>query len=154
MSRATIGSGLRATADSFAIKPTDQFIEQWTAEILTGKKTQQDYDNLIREQARSMYRSLAPQIDKGLDVRTATQQYTNQARQILGVDEAQVDWTDNKWNKALNYQDPKSGEYRQMDIWEWNRYLRSLPEWQNTDDAKQLYRETAFTLAQAFGRTT
>jgi len=41
-----------------------------------------------------------------------------------------------------------------MDASEWTRYLRSQPEWQNTDDAKDLYRSAAFTLAQAFGRTT
>lgn len=154
LTRATYGSTLRQVADSYAVKPTDSLIEQWTAQILSGSKTQQEYENLIREQARTLYRSLAPQIDKGLDVKTAVSAYTNQAQRVLGVDETQIDWTDNKWNRALNYQDPKTGEYRQMDTWEWNRYLRSMPEWQDTDDAKQLYRSAAFTLAQAFGRTT
>jgi hypothetical protein len=154
LTRATYGSTLREVADSYAVKPTDSLIEQWTAQILSGQKTQKEYEDLMREQARTLYRSLTPQIDKGLDVKTAVSAYTNQAQRVLGVDETQIDWTDNKWNRALNYQDPKTGEYRQMDTWEWNRYLRSMPEWQDTDDAKQLYRSAAFTLAQAFGRTT
>jgi hypothetical protein len=80
--------------------------------------------------------------------------YTNAAQNVLGVDPNTVDWSQDKWNKALNYQDPKTNEYRQMDSWEWNRYLRSLPEWQETDAAKQTYRRAAFTLAQAFGKTS
>ena len=154
LSRSTIGATLRQYADQYAIKPSDAFIEDWTAKVLTGQGDQKQYEDLVREQARTLYRSLAPQIDKGLDVKTAVAAYTNQARNILGIDETQIDWTSDKWNRALNYQDPKTGEYRQMDTWEWNRYLRQQPEWQETDDAKQLYRQTAFTLAQAFGRTT
>lgn len=154
LSRSTIGSTLRQFADNYAVKPSDAFIEDWTAKVLTGQADQKQYEDLIREQSRTLYRSLAPQIDKGLDVKTAVAAYTSQARNILGIDESQIDWTSDKWNRALNYQDPKTGEYRQMDTWEWNRYLRQQPEWQETDDAKQLYRQTAFTLAQAFGRTT
>jgi hypothetical protein len=108
----------------------------------------------MKEQARTQYRSLQSQIDRGIDVQTATSAFRQQAVQTLGMEESAFDLTQDKWNRALNYQDPKTNEYRQMDMWEWNRYLRSLPEWQQTDDAKQTYRTAAFTLAQAFGRTT
>ena len=39
-----------------------------------------------------------------------------------------------------------------MDLWEWTKYLRTLPEWQNTDQAKDVYRNVAMGLAQGFGR--
>lgn len=154
LSRGNIGTSLRQFADSYAIKPSDSLIEQWTANILSGKQSEENFKSMVQENARSLYKSLQPQIDKGMDVKTATAMYTNQATQILGIDESQIDWSDSKWNKALNYQDPKTNEYRAMDSSEWTRYLRSQPEWQNTDDAKNLYRSAAFTLAQAFGRTT
>lgn len=154
LSRGSTGRRLRQIADSFAIKPSDSMIEEWTAKVMAGDGSEETYTEMVKEQARTMYRSLVPQIDKGMDVQTATAAYTSQASRVLGVDSTQVDWSDAKWNKALNYQDPKTGEYRAMDTWEWDRYLRSLPEWQNTDDAKNLYRTAAFSLAQAFGRTT
>lgn len=154
LSRGSTGRRLREIADSYAVKPSDSMIQEWTAKVMSGEQSEDTFTNTVREQARTMYRSLAPQIDKNMDVKTATSAYTSQATRVLGIDETQIDWTDAKWNKALNYQDPKTNEYRAMDTWEWDRYLRSLPEWQNTDDAKNLYRTAAFTLAQAFGRTT
>jgi hypothetical protein len=152
--RGTTGTGLREIADNYGIKVSDTMLDQWTAEILQGTKTNVQFTDQMKVQASTMYRSLAPQIEKGIDVKTATSMYTNTAASVLGVDPATIDWSQDKWNKALNYQDPKTTDYRQMDSWEWNRYLRSLPEWQETNDAKQTYRRAAFTLAQAFGKTS
>jgi hypothetical protein len=152
--RGSTGTELREIADNYGLKISDTMLDQWTAQILQGTTTKVQFTDQMKNQASTMYRSLAPQIEKGVDVKTATSMYTNIAASTLGVDPATVDWTQDKWNKALNYQDPKTNEYRQMDSWEWNRYLRSLPEWQETDDAKNTYRRAAFTLAQAFGKTS
>jgi hypothetical protein len=149
-----LGTRLRGVADNFAQKPTDSMLDMWVAEIMKGTKSEQGFNDLMKQQASTQFRSLAPQIDKGLDVKTAVSMYSNSAQAVLNVDPATIDWSTDKWNKALNYQDPKTNEYRQMDSWEWNRYLRGLPEWQETDDAKRTYRSAAFTLAQAFGKTT
>lgn len=149
-----IGTRLRGVADNFAQKPTDTMLDTWVAEIMQGTKSEQGFNDLMKQQASTQYRSLAPQIDKGLDVKTAVSMYSNSAQSVLGIDPATIDWTQDKWNRALNYQDPKTNEYRQMDSWEWNKYLRAQPEWQETDDAKRTYRSAAFTLAQAFGKTT
>jgi len=80
--------------------------------------------------------------------------YKQQANRVLEglVDVDQIDWTDDKWNKALNFKDEKTNEYRQMDIYEWNKYLRTLPEWQETDNAKSTYRNVAMSLAKGFGK--
>jgi hypothetical protein len=152
--KGAVGTGLRAIADNYAQKPTDTMLDMWVAEVMQGTKTQEQFTDLMKTQASTQYRSLAPLIEKGQDVKTAVSMYTNAAQNVLGVDPNTVDWSQDKWNKALNYQDPKTSEYRQMDSWEWNRYLRSLPEWQETDDAKRTYRSAAFTLAQAFGKTS
>lgn len=149
-----IGTQLKETAYNYAYTGDDRFYDGWVQRIASGQSNMGEYEQFIKSQASSYYKSLAPQIDRGIDVRTATTMYRNQAANTLKIDPEAVDWTQDKWNKALNYQDPKTGEYRQMDSWEWNRYLRSLPEWQETDDAKQTYRNAAFTLAQAFGRTS
>lgn len=152
--KGSVGTSLRAIADNYAQKPTDTMLDMWVAEVMQGTKTQEQFTDLMKTQASTQYRSLAPLIEKGQDVKTAVSMYTNAAQNVLGVDPNAVDWSQDKWNKALNYQDPKTSEYRQMDSWEWNRYLRSLPEWQETDDAKRTYRSAAFTLAQAFGKTS
>ena len=152
--RGQVQTKLREIADNYAQKPTQQMLDEWTKNIMTGITTDIQFTDLMRLNASTQFRSLQAQLDKGVDVKTALSTYTNTAQQVLGVDPATIDWTQDKWNKALNYQDPKTNEYRAMDSWEWNKYLRSLPEWQETDDAKRIYRNAAFSLAQAFGKTT
>lgn len=145
---------LREKAAAYAQKPSESQIDIWTREIMTGKKSETQWEDLMRDSARTQFRSLQPALDKGQDVETALAAYKQQAVSVLGsaIDASNIDWTSDKWNKALNYRDEKTNEYRQMDIWEWNRYLRTLPEWQNTDEAKDAYRNVAFALAQGFGK--
>lgn len=146
---------LRAKAAAYFQKPSEEMISSWTQQILTGQKSEVQFEETMRGSARTQFRSLQPALDKGEDVSTAMYAYTQQAKSILGssVDTSQIDWTQDKWNKALNFQDTKTGEYRQMDLWEWNKYLRTLPEWQNTEEAKSAYGDLAISLARGFGKT-
>jgi hypothetical protein len=146
---------LRSKAAAYFQKPSEEMISSWTQQILTGQKSEVQFEETMRGSARTQFRSLQPALDKGEDVATAMYAYTQQAKSILGssVDTSQIDWTQDKWNKALNHQDAKTGEYRQMDLWEWNKYLRTLPEWQNTEEAKSAYGDLAISLARGFGKT-
>lgn len=149
----TVATELKTTAGDYSQKVDQATLDMWTADILKGTKTQLQFTDLMKTQATSMFRSLAPQIEKGQDVKTAVSMYSNAAKNVLGVDPSTIDWTQDKWNKALNYQDPKTNEYRTMDSSEWNRHLRAQPEWKKTDDAKNAYRNLALTLASGFGKT-
>jgi hypothetical protein len=150
----SVGRNLRETARLYAQKPADADLDTWVSDIMTGRKTETQWEDFMRNSAKTQFRSLAPALDRGDTVEDATYAYKQQALQTLGgtIDPSQIDWTQDKWNKALNFNDPKTNESRQMDLWEWNKYLRSLPEWQETDDAKQTYRNVAYSLAQGFGR--
>lgn len=150
----TLGQNLRKIAAGYAQKPSEATFDQFVIEIMNGTKTETQFTDAMRESAKSQFRSLQPGLDKGSDVDTLLAGYKQQAAQVLGtaVDTSQIDWTSDKWNKALNYRDEKTNEYRQMDLWEWNKYLRTLPEWQNTEDAKQTYQNVAYSLAKGFGR--
>ena len=150
----TLGQNLRKIAAGYAQKPSDSTFDQFVIDIMNGTKTETQFTDAMRESAKSQFRSLQPGLDKGSDVDTLLAGYKQQAAQVLGtsVDTSQIDWTSDKWNKALNYRDEKTNEYRQMDLWEWNKYLRTLPEWQNTEDAKQTYQNVAYSLAKGFGR--
>ena len=153
--QSSVSRSLRAKAAAYFQKPSEEMIGSWTQQILTGQKSEVQFEDTMRGSARTQFRSLQPALDKGEDVATAMYAYTQQAGSILGksIDTSQIDWTQDKWNKALNFQDTKTGEYRQMDLWEWNKYLRTLPEWQNTDEAKTAYGDLAISLARGFGKT-
>lgn len=149
----TVAAGLRASADDYAQKVDPAMLDMWTADILKGTKTETQFTEQMKMQASQQYRSLAPQIEKNQTVKQAVSMYSNAAQNVLGIDPSTIDWTQDKWNKALNYQDPKTNEYRTMDSSEWNRHLRAQPEWKKTDDAKNAYRNLALTLASGFGKT-
>ena len=153
--QSSVGRNLRAKAATYFQKPSEQLIGTWTQQVLTGQKSEVQWDELMRNSARTQFRSLQPALDRGEDVDTAMYAYKQQVAATLGssIDASQIDWTQDKWNKALNFRDPKTNEYRQMDLWEWNTYLRSLPEWQNTDEAKRAYGNLAQSLARGFGKT-
>jgi hypothetical protein len=150
----SVGRKLRETARLYAQKPADADLDTWVADIMTGRKTETQWEDFMRNSAKTQFRSLAPALDRGDTVEDATYAYKQQALRTLGgtIDSSNIDWTEDKWNKALNFRDPKTNESRQMDLWEWNKYLRTLPEWQQTDQAKQAYRNVAYSLAQGFGR--
>jgi hypothetical protein len=149
-----VGQNLRKIAQSYAQKPSEAMVDMWIQDIMTGKKTDVQWTETMRESAKSQFRSLQPALDKGQDVETSLYAYKQQAQSVLGnvTDVSQIDWTSDKWNKALNYRDEKTNEYRQMDLWEWNKYLRSLPEWQQTEEAKGIYSNIGYTLAKGFGK--
>ena len=149
----TVAAGLRASADDYAQKVDPAMLDMWTADVLKGTKTETQFTEQMKMQASQQYRSLAPQIEKNQTVKQAVSMYSNAAQNVLGIDPSTIDWTQDKWNKALNYQDPKTNEYRTMDSSEWNRHLRAQPEWKKTDAAKNAYRNLALTLASGFGKT-
>lgn len=149
-----VGRNLRQKAQAYAQRVSDTDIDTWVADIMKGTKTETQWEDLMRNSAKTQFRSLAPNIDRGETVEDAMYSYKQQAVSTLGstLDVTKIDWTSDKWNKALNHRDERTGEYRQMDLWEWNKYLRTLPEWQETDDAKEAYRNVAYSLAQGFGK--
>lgn len=149
-----VGRNLRQKAAAYAQKPSSSQIDTWIQQIMKGEKSETQWEDLMRESAKTQFRSLQPALDKGQDVETALYAYKQAAQSTLGsaVDVSEIDWTSDKWNRALNFRDEKTNEYRQMDLWEWNKYLRTLPEWQNTDQARDIYRNVALGLAQGFGK--
>lgn len=149
-----VGRNLRQKAAAYAQRPSDSQIDTWIQQIMRGEKTETQWEDLMRDSAKTQFRSLQPALDKGQDVETAMYAYKQAAQATLGsaIDMSEVDWTQDKWNRALNFRDERTNEYRQMDLWEWNKYLRSLPEWQNTDQARDVYRNVALGLAQGFGK--
>lgn len=148
-----VGVKLRQIAKAYNQKPDDVTVDSYVADILTGKKSEQQFVDLMKTNAKMTFRSLAPQIDEGVDVQTALSTYKQVAQRSLGsvMNLDDIDWTEDRWNKTVNYKDPKTNEYRMMDIYEFNKYLRQQPEWQKTEDATRAYRRAADTLVQAFG---
>ena len=131
---------------------TEDELSQYTKDILVGTKTKETFKRDMAARAKLRYSSLGDYIDQGYDLKSVTQDYRMAAASTLEVDSGAVDFTSDTYAKAFNYVDPDSGKSRQMNLQEWNSYLRGLPEWQKTENAKEAYTKVALGLAQSFGR--
>lgn len=148
-----IGVKLRQIAKAYNQTPSTEIVDTYVADILSGRKDEQQFVDLMKTNAKMTFRSLAPMIDEGVDVKTALSTYQQTAQRSLGsvMDLTDIDWSQDRWNKVVNYKDPKTNEYRMMDLYEFNKYLRQQPEWQKTEDASRAYRNVTQTLVRAFG---
>ena len=151
LSNATALQNIRNIANDYMIDVTDQEFNQFTRQILSGKKTEQDFTNLMKSRAKLQYSGLTENIDRGETVRGATESYRNIAANLLEITPDEVNFSDEKFAPAFNFVDDATNKPRQMNMQEWAQYIRSTPDWQQTENARNTYREAAFTLARSFG---
>ena len=143
---------LKRTAGQYLLKPTDAELEDYARGVITGTKTKETFARDMAARAKIRYGSLSEYIDQGYDLRSVTADYRQSAAELLETDENSIDFTDEKYANAFQYTDPTTNKSRQMNLQEWQRYIRSMPEWGNTENAKNTYRDVAFSIAQAFGQ--
>lgn len=145
-------AGIRSTARAYGVALNDSQVDSYVQGVLNGQYSAQQIKDLFRNQAKSLYPSVAAQLDSGtLD--DAVSSYKNIAAQVLEIDGSAIDFTDpEKFGKLLTYQDPKSGEARLMNATEWTGYLRRLPEWQKTKTASKTYDDLINSVEKIFGK--
>jgi len=78
--QSSVARNLRAKAAAFFQKPSEEMISSFTQQILTGQKSEVQFEEAMRGSARTQFRSLQPALDKGEDVATAMYAYTQQAK--------------------------------------------------------------------------
>lgn len=145
-------ASLKSLSRQYGLSLSDADIEGYAQSIVSGGLTPQQVKDQFRNQAKSLYPALSSQLDSGtVDQATAT--YRATAATTLGIDPSSINFTDaTKFGKLLTYQDPKSGENRLMNSTEWTQYLRGLPEWGKTAEAKNQYSGIINTVSKIFGK--
>lgn len=119
---------LKATAAAYAIPLSDQTLSHWATQINNGSQTTQGFQDYAQQQAKLAFPSLAKQIDSGLTVKQIGDPYAQIAAQTLGIDPNTVDWSDPKWQKALQSRDKDGNISGPQDHLQWKQTLM-------TDDA-------------------
>lgn len=145
-------ASVRQYANDYGIKLDDATINAYAQNLIMKTMTPEQVKEMMRQDAENLYPALKGQLDAGRTVAQATASYRAIAANVLNIDPYTVDFTDaNKWGRLLSYQDPNTNETRLMNGTEWGRFLRTLPEWQTTDEAKTVYRDVASTITKGFG---
>jgi hypothetical protein len=142
---------IKTTAKKYGLSLSDAQVEGYVQATLTGGMSDQQIIDQFRNQSKALYPSVATLLDSG-DLDSSVGSYKQIAANVLGIDVAQVDLTQDKFRPLLTYQDPKNGEARLMNSTEWNRYLRTLPDWQKTSEASKKNDDLIKTIDKVFGK--
>lgn len=144
---------VRTWAQDYGVPLTDDLVQQYTNGLISRQFTEEQIKQNLRQDAEILYPALRAQLASGRTVNQIVSPFRSIAANKLGVSPEAIDFSDpNKFGRLLTYQDPNNGEVRMMNASEWERYIRTLPEWQQTDEAKVLYRDVASTLVRGFGK--
>jgi hypothetical protein len=146
------GQSVRQIARSMALPMSEEALDEWSRKIATGTAVIGDFENEARRMARGMYPSIEKEIDRGVTVDTLFDPYRQYAARLLGVTPDSVDFTDPKWNVALNHGDEKGR--RSMTLREWGDMLRQDERYgyQFTDEAINKAYEVSTLIGRSFGR--
>jgi len=146
------GRGVRQLASEFAVPLSDPAADDWATRIANGSVTRTDYENWLRGQSKSLYPTLSADIDRGVSVKTLTDPFREVAARTLGIPAASVDFSSDRWNAALNFDDGKGR--RMMTLTEWGDYLRTNSQfgYEYTQEAQNKAYTIVESIGQMFGR--
>ena len=139
---------LEQLAYKYYVPQTEEAAQTWAEDIYTGERTQAEYEQMLKATAVSKFPTLDKVINEmGITPDQDFSPYKYQIEQMLG---RQVDMLD-EFSDVIEYIPDTVTTSRPMTLSEVRNFVRALPEWQQTDDAKDQARALAFSIGQTFG---
>lgn len=148
-----LGQGLKATANAYGLKLSDDMLNRWTSAIATGQETKERFQQYAVNTAKNLFPAISAQLDTGLTFQDIVDPFRNVAAQILEINPESIDFIDPKFARAISNVD-QSGQQRMMSFSEWGDYLRTERSfgYEYTSDAQQRAFKVGNDLANLFGR--
>jgi hypothetical protein len=120
-------SALKQKAGQYLVPLSDQAIQQWGQGLLAGTSTDADFEQYLKDSAKSMFPQLAAAIDAGTTVAQYADPYKQLAAKALDLPPDAIDFNDSKWRPALDQFDAKTGQKTVMTLTDWERKIKSDP---------------------------
>lgn len=149
----TVIQDVNDLVSQYAVPISDATKNDWIHQVLQGAVTVDEFKGYLSNMAKSRFPGLSDALDRGITVRQYADPYVQLAAQQLEVDPSTISLDDPKWQKFLDFRDPKTGESGQMTMSEWMKTLRTDPTYgfDTTTNAKTLAAQGAQTLLSKFG---
>lgn len=123
----------------------DQFISSLAFQDKTMEQVKQELRNTYMIGA---FPGWAEQIKSGIDISTLANPYKEVAQRMLGRPNIQMN--DPIMQQLMQVQG-EDGQFKARPLWETERYIRNLDEWQYTDDAAATYAKGMQSVSAMFG---
>lgn len=144
---------IKGIAANYLVGMDDQSMTKWGQQLITGDKTTDDFTDYARQMASAAHPGLGAWLnaDPTRDVKQFLAPYASTASNVLETPANQIDFNNPKYANVFGKLDPKTGEQQILTGPEWESYLRTLPEWQQTDNAHQAVGQLTDKLIQDLG---
>jgi hypothetical protein len=144
---------LKEISSAYLVPISDATMNKWGQDVLGGEVDIAAFESYAKEQAKSMFPSLAAALDSGLTIRQYVDPYAEEAARMLEMNPAEIDFMDPKWRKAIDQIDPKTGVRTSMSLSDWGRTLRTDPtyNYDKTNGAREQASQLATRIAERFG---
>ena len=127
---------------------SDEAANDWAELIYTGEATEIEYEQFLKASAVSHFPTLDKVINEmGITPDQYFQPYKQKIENMLG---RQVDMLD-EFSDVIEYIPSGSSTSRPMTLSEVSKFVRALPEWQQTDAAKDQAKALSYAIGRTFG---
>lgn len=128
-------NSLKSYANSFGMSYDQNTFDTYSRDIFAGLTTIADVQEKIRMDAASTYPVYKDQIDKGVSLDALASAYKSSMANILEKDPDSIGYNDPILRRALQYIGP-DGKPSVKPLWQFEKELRSTPEWEYTNNAR------------------
>ena len=142
---------LQAFSYSMGVKMSGKWYADAGRAMVRGVAAQQDYEDVIRRQAKALFPTWSKQLDAGQTVADIASPYMQSMSQILELPAGSINLYDSTIKKALQSKDPQTGANSVMPIWQFENNLRSDDRWKSTKNAQDSMMQTAHQVLADFG---
>lgn len=126
---------LKQYANQFGMSYSAGDYASWSSSIFAGETTLEDLKAKVRMDAKSSFPAYADQIDKGVSIDAIASAYKSSISRILEVDPDSIGYDNPRLRQALQYVGA-DGKPATKPLWQFEKELRSAPEWQYTNNAR------------------
>lgn len=141
---------MKQYAASMGITIDDQTIKNQAQRVIRKVATTQDFEDQIRQQAKSMFPGYEDQIDAGSTIKDIAAPYMQMMGNELELPDTSINVVDPIIKKAMNGLDAK-GRPAGVSLTDFQQQLRSDPRWRNTQKAQNNAMQTGVKVLQDMG---
>lgn len=147
----TFVDNLEMMATDYLVTFTPDRLQDMAQRVFSGELSETTVNQMIRDQAAAEMPFLQSYLDRGLKPIDAFGSLIGTAARELEMDASNISLMDPKWRDVMIKQND-DGSSRLATMSEVRTFVRDLPEWQNTEAARNTAQELGVALGSIFGR--
>jgi len=133
---ATNKANIVKQAESYGVQLSEQTIFNLLKQTVNKQVTEGSVTEYIKKQAKVKYKSIADDIDRGMTVADYASPYIEAQARLLELNPADVHLMDSHIQRALQFQDPKTGKAVPETLFDFETRIKSDGRWMKTRNGR------------------